>query len=1087
VSNAATAGAADILQWIGDAPVLDALRSRVREGGTVRVAGTAGSSASVLALMLISDLLTSGRSVLIVCAHLDEAEQVAAELESCGVDAQVLAAMEIMPGETSVRLDLVAERLVLLRELVSQPGPMVVVASISALMQGLPAAEVMETLVRTIRCGQQLDPQEFASWLIAAGYERTQAVETPGEFSVRGGIIDVFPPGGEAFRIDLFGEEVEGIFAMDVASMASDRRLDKVDVIGGMPAAEVVRLGKTILSDHLPAGSVAMLFEPAEIVEQGRAYYDRVLDAQSISGPPAVLASIERASAAVVHMGRFTGAAAGDVTLSIESLPIFPEESSHAIRELCRMACDTCEAVLLVRNAGEAQRAAELIESAGGNVPVRVMTLDRGFIWTREDGSSRMLVPYHELLHRWNMVRRKRRMTGDRAIDAFTALQAGDFVVHRDHGIAKFLALRTIDDNGEEYLVLEFAKGSRLNVPASRIDAVQRYVGASGGKPELSVMGGRRWKVQKERAADAVAELAAEMLRVQAVRASMPGIRFPADTPWQREFEAEFPWDETEDQVSAIAAVKRDMESARPMDRLICGDVGFGKTEVAIRAAFKAVECGRQVAILVPTTILAEQHERTFRARFAGYPFHVAGLSRFRSRAEVRRILDETASGRIDVVVGTHRLLGADVVFRDLGLVIIDEEQRFGVEHKQKLLSLRATADVLTLTATPIPRTLHMAMLGLRDISSLTTPPADRRAIVTDVIPWNPQRVRMILERELAREGQVFYVHNRVHDIQSVAAEVASLVPDARILVGHGRMRSGELERVMLAFVRGEADILVSTTIIESGLDIPRANTMIIHDADMFGLAELHQLRGRVGRFRHRAYCYLILPRNRTVSDVARRRLEALESFSMLGSGFRIALRDLELRGAGNLLGAEQSGHISAVGYEMYCRLLEEAVERLRTGSAVRSLDAQIDLGFGGLIPRGYLPIDGRRMDAYRRLSQATDQEALDRLRKDLVDAYGPLPRRVEVLFDLAEIRLHAAAAGIRRIVVEDRDVVYVVSDPAALERRFAGMRGPMRVVGEPDAEGCVHVYHRPPPRYMEPDSLRTWLRRRLAGRDDPS
>jgi transcription-repair coupling factor (superfamily II helicase) len=579
-----------------------------------------------------------------------------------------------------------------------------------------------------------------------------------------------------------------------------------------------------------------------------------------------------------------------------------------------------------------------------------------------------------------------------------------------------------------------------------------------------------------------VRDLAAEMLRLQAARESQPGIRFPGDTAWQHEFEAEFPYEETEDQLAAIAAVKRNMADERPMDRLVCGDVGFGKTEVAIRAAFKAVEYGKQVALLVPTTVLAEQHERTFRQRFADYPFLIETISRFRTAREQKEILQKLKRGRLDVVIGTHRLLSKDVDFADLGLVVIDEEQRFGVEHKQTLLGFRATCDVLTLSATPIPRTLHMALLGLRDISSLSTPPLDRRAIVTEVIPYNTQRIRQAIARELAREGQVFFVHNRVHNIQSVADDVQRMAPEARVIVGHGQMPTRQLESVMLKFVRGEADILVCTTIIESGIDIPTANTMVINDAHMFGLSELHQLRGRVGRYKHRAYCYLLLPKNRTVSEKAMKRLQAVEDFSMLGAGFKIALRDLEIRGAGNLLGAEQSGHIAAVGYEMYCQLLEQAVAELKKERKVRAVDTTVDLGVTGSLPRGYIPSDARRMDAYRRVSQANDHEALEKIRGDLISAYGDLPQRTEILFDLAEIRISATQLGVRFITRHEDDIIFRTSRPGDLEDHMRGAKGTLRMVGDVDAAGLMTVYYRPPKAFLEAPSLLTVLRRRLRG-----
>ncbi|MCW5766400.1 MAG: DEAD/DEAH box helicase, partial [Phycisphaeraceae bacterium] len=540
--------------------------------------------------------------------------------------------------------------------------------------------------------------------------------------------------------------------------------------------------------------------------------------------------------------------------------------------------------------------------------------------------------------------------------------------------------------------------------------------------------------------------------------------------------------DETEDQLAALAEIKRDMQRPRPMDRLLCGDVGYGKTELAIRAAFKAVEYGKQAAVLVPTTVLAEQHERTFAGRFRDYPFRVASLSRFKTDAEIRATLVELAAGRVDVIIGTHRLLSKDVRFADLGLVIIDEEQRFGVEHKERLLALRMTVDVLTLSATPIPRTLHMSMLGLRDISSLATAPTDRRAVVTEVAPPNPARLQQVIRRELARQGQVFYVHNRVHDILSVADDVRRLVPEARIVVGHGQMADGELERVMLAFMRREADILVSTTIIESGIDIPTANTMIIADADRFGLADLHQLRGRVGRSSQRAYCYLLLPERRPLKENARQRLLAIEQFSMLGAGFKIAMRDLEIRGAGNLLGAEQSGHIAAVGYDMYCRLLDRAVKQLRNEATAAPSETSVEIGVRAVIPKAYIPSDRRRLEAYRRLAVAETAEELARVERDLANAYGPLPDPVQRLIGLAAVRVGARLVGVRSIFVRERDVILRTADGPATVERFTGAPGKATLLPSASPDQPAEVYYRPDnPAGLEPRTLLTVLRARLA------
>jgi transcription-repair coupling factor (superfamily II helicase) len=516
------------------------------------------------------------------------------------------------------------------------------------------------------------------------------------------------------------------------------------------------------------------------------------------------------------------------------------------------------------------------------------------------------------------------------------------------------------------------------------------------------------------------------------------------------------------------------MTLPKPMDRLLCGDVGYGKTEMAMRAAFKAVEAGKQVAVLVPTTVLAEQHERSFKERMKAYPFTIESLSRFKTSREAKLILEGLKAGDTDIVIGTHKLIGKEVKFADLGLVVIDEEQRFGVTHKEKLKQLRKQVDVLTMSATPIPRTLHMSMLGLRDISSLTTPPQDRRSIVTEVLAFDDQRIKLAILRELQREGQIYFVHNRISDIKDVAAMIQSLVPDARILVGHGQMEEGELEKVMLKFIRHEADVLVSTTIIESGLDIPNANTMFVNNGDRFGLSELHQLRGRVGRYKHRAYCYLLLPPDRPLTQIASKRLKAIEEFSHLGAGFKIAMRDLELRGAGNILGPEQSGHIAAVGYEMYCQLLEEAVRQLKNEPTPTRPEAHVEIDITSFIPKAYIQNDRQRMDVYRRLTRCTSVEMIGQLKQDVTDAFGEPPRQMEVMYALTELRLLASHFGIDSIVRKPPDVVLGVRDAKAAAVALAKAPGTLRVID------TSTIYLRPPVVFIEPEPLLLTLRNLL-------
>jgi transcription-repair coupling factor (superfamily II helicase) len=587
-------------------------------------------------------------------------------------------------------------------------------------------------------------------------------------------------------------------------------------------------------------------------------------------------------------------------------------------------------------------------------------------------------------------------------------------------------------------------------VPIAKIDLVQKYVGGGKSAPALSKIGSSSWEKRKQRVAEAVVDLAGELIDIQAARATEPGIAFPADdSHWMAEFEAAFPYQETPDQLSAIDAVKADMAKPRPMDRLICGDVGYGKTEVAMRAAFKAVDAGKQVAVLVPTTVLAEQHHRTFTGRMAEFPFSIEVVNRFRARGEIREVLKRAAAGSVDILIGTHRIVQKDVSFRDLGLVIIDEEQRFGVEDKEWLKSLRATVDVLTLTATPIPRTLHMSLLGIRDISNLETPPPDRKAIETRITRFDTEMIKRAIHRELNRDGQVFFVHNRVYDIASVADRVQSIVPEARIVIAHGQMGGEALERAMLSFVRHEADILVATTIIESGLDIPNVNTIFINEADKYGLADMHQLRGRVGRYKHRAYAYLLLESDRPVTPNAVKRLKAIEEFTELGAGFKIALRDLEIRGAGNILGPEQSGHIESVGYELYCSLLESAVRGLTGKPEKPAFDCSIELAWKAYLPKSYVPGPRVKVELYRRLGRLRSLDRLADFRQELVDRFGPLPPPAENLIFETELRILAGRWQLERIHVEDEYAVLTYRDPQRIQNLARLRRGQVRIVDE--------------------------------------
>ncbi|HHT9147281.1 MAG TPA: transcription-repair coupling factor, partial [Candidatus Wunengus sp. YC61] len=610
------------------------------------------------------------------------------------------------------------------------------------------------------------------------------------------------------------------------------------------------------------------------------------------------------------------------------------------------------------------------------------------------------ILAHHEIFHRYKQRREVKKPIQTRAIDSFLDLKKGDCVVHISHGIGRFLGMETLEEEGykREYLIIEYDEGTKIYVPATKIELVQKYIGSSDHRPRLDKIGSKYWGIRKKRAENAATDIASDLLHVQALRNAKEGIVYPNDTDWQREFEAEFIYEETPDQIQVIHDIKKDMESKRPMDRLICGDVGYGKTELAMRSAFKSVMFGKQVAVLVPTTILAQQHYSTFSERMADYPVKIDVLSRFKTRKEQKETLEKTSAGLVDILIGTHRLLQKDVYFKDLGLVIIDEEQRFGVEHKERLKKFRQMVDVLTLTATPIPRTLHMSLLGIKDISSLNTPPLGRQAIHTQIIRYDPERIRQAIRQELNRDGQVYFVHNRVYNIERVARNLSEIVPEARIMTVHGQMDEKLMEQRMRAFVDGQADILVATTIIESGLDIPNVNTIFINCADTFGLADLHQLRGRVGRYKHRAYAYIILPNDRPITPEAEKRVKAIEEFAELGAGFRIAMRDLEIRGAGNFLGTEQHGHIAAVGYEMYCRLLELAVRKAKHETIEEPFDVSISLKLESFIPKSYIPEDALKMDIYRRLNRSTTFDEVRNIAGEITDRFGDIPLPVKNL-----------------------------------------------------------------------------------------
>ena len=930
-----------------------------------------------------------------------------------------------------------------------QRDPLVIATSIQALLQPVPEPGELIRNTRVLRVGDVMEPQELMRWLAENGFHSVSAVALPGEMALRGGILDIFAAQWrDPVRIEFFGDSIESIRRFELASQRSLEQLEAVDLSLVSPTAA----SRGHFAQHLPESACFFWIELEELREHAQRYRERLERPEEIHDFEAVTAEAARFGS-VAAWALAPGSLGPTCRLQIESVERFSGDIAKVRDELDAVG-DGREVFVVCQTEAEAQRLGELFAATRlareGRLFFPLGRLAHGFHLLPE---RLVLVSSNELFHRTD-VRRVAPRRLSKPIDSFSELREGSLVVHVSHGIARYRGMKLLekDQQVEEHLVLEFQDEVKLYVPTSKIHLVQKYLGGSRAKPRLAKLGGRLWGRQKQLVERAVTDLAAEMLEIQAIRASRPGIAFPPDTEWQREFDASFPYQETEDQLAAIEAIKQDMRDSRPMDRLICGDVGFGKTELAMRAAFKAVDAGYQVAVLVPTTVLAEQHYRTFCERMAEYPFAIARLSRFATRKEQAEILERLAAGSIDIVIGTHRLAQPDVRFRNLGLVVIDEEQRFGVEIKERLKALRQSVDVLTMTATPIPRTLHMALLGLRDICNLQTPPEDRLAVETHVTRFDPRLIRQAVLRELNRQGQVFFVHNRVHDIESLAERLRQIVPEARLAIGHAQMPDDELERVMLDFLDRRYDILLSTTIVESGLDIPNANTMFIDEADRYGLADLHQLRGRVGRYKHRAYCYLLVDPTKPIPPSAARRLRAIEEFSELGAGFAVAMRDLEIRGAGNLLGTEQSGHIAMVGYELYCQLLEQAVAKLKHCPPKQVFDVDLDLPGEAYLPRSYVPGMREKIDLYRRLARACSGEDLKELEAELLDRFGPMPPMVRRLLTLQAIRIAAQRWLIASIRLEDCFVVFGYMSAPLIHQLAARHRGRLRVADDRSA-----------------------------------
>jgi len=979
------------------------------------------------------------RRVWIVAANLRGQEQIHNELLNWHPEALFLPEVEISAAENILPdAEIAADRLQALQQLMEMETGAIVLTAAS-LNDAVPAPDALKAITLELTRGQALAMEELVQRLAAAGYERVPQVALRGQFAVRGGIVDLFSwQHSIPLRIEFFGDEIESLRHFDLDSQTSVQRVETASVLLGDPDAAKPA--------EAPARTKRRVAKPVT-VREFIGSEDLVVDMQAgIDWAP--LAITEEAAegtgeedfstAFFEHgLGEFE---AGDLVIEAGKRQRF-------LRQLAEWLEQGWRVVIFCNNEGEVERFRDLLpepELSHPRLTLIVGGIGGGFTFP---AGKLAVLSDAELFGRYRNTRARRlamrraREQANRAQIDFSELNEGDYVVHLEHGIARFRGLSKFARSGgaeeEEVLVLEFANDARLYAPLEQSHLVSRYVGVGKRNPALSELGNAGWAKAKAKAERAVVDYAAKLLAVHAERETAMGFAFPPDNKWQQEFERSFLFKETPDQVTAIADAKSDMEGEQPMDRLICGDVGFGKTEVAIRAAFKAVMGGKQVAILVPTTVLAQQHYQTFRERMSDYPITVEMLSRFRTAAQQREVVEKLADGSVDIVVGTHRLVSRDVRFKNLGLVVIDEEQRFGVLHKEKFKELFNLVDVLTLSATPIPRTLYLSLMGAKDISVIETPPQNRIPTETIICGYDERVIRDAIQRELARQGQVFFLHNRVGTIDAMQAKLKALLPKARILVGHGQMEERELEEVMRRFVAGEADVLLSTTIIESGLDIPNANTIVIDRADRFGLADLYQLRGRVGRAQHKAYAYLMIPRD-LVHTGARKRINAIKQYSSLGAGFKIAMRDLEIRGAGNILGTQQSGHIVAIGFDLYCQLLKQAIGKLK-GERVRPrIELPVSLDFAAtteaeylrrdrnrpcapaFLPTGYISEPVTRIQAYRALAEVTTQEQLDKLAGTWRDRFGHLPAAAENLLLLNAVKLAAAAKKMTRVEVKD-------------------------------------------------------------------
>lgn len=1052
---------------------------------------------------------------------------------------------------------LTRERILVWKKLLCRE-PVTVVTTFDGLMNRMAELKYFAEAVQTFRVGDELDLDRTRKQLVRMGYVSNYQVEAPGEFAIRGGIVDIFPLTEEnPFRMELWGDSIDSLRSFEASSQRSIENLEEIVVY---PAAEFVLTeeirerglkklrqeakrvegrfreemrseeahrvktaaqnleeeirelggganldsslsyfyeeGVGLLDYFDPEETAVILDEPARLMEKARvteqefreSMEQRLEKGYILPGQSNALMTGKEIVSKLVRCHCLALTAldmkvkdmdiAARYYVQVQGVNSYNNSYPTLVKDLQQYKKQGCRVVLLSASRTRAEHLAKDLLEEGLNCyysndfdrelqPGEVMTaygkVKRGYAYPM---LKFVVISESDIFGQEKKKRKKQRRYEGEKIQSFRDLQVGDYVVHENHGLGIYRGIEKIevDKKTKDYIKIEYAKGGNLYILATQLELIQKYAGSDARKPKLNRLGSPEWEKTKTKVRGAVKEIAHELVELYAVRQHKEGYVYGPDTVWQKEFEEMFPFEETEDQELAIEATKRDMESSKIMDRLICGDVGYGKTEVAIRAAFKAVQEGKQVVYLVPTTILAQQHYNTFAQRMKDFPVRVDLLCRFRSAREQKKTIEDLGKGMVDIVIGTHRVLSQDVKFKDLGLLIIDEEQRFGVAHKEKIKQMKQDVDVLTLTATPIPRTLHMSLIGIRDMSVLEEPPMDRMAIQTYVMEYNEEMVREAINRELSRDGQVYYVFNRVNQIADMAAKIAELVPEASVAFAHGQMRERELEDIMYQFINGEIDVLVSTTIIETGLDISNVNTMIIHDADNMGLSQLYQLRGRVGRSNRTAYAFLMYRRDKLLKEVAEKRLAAIREFTDLGSGFKIAMRDLEIRGAGNLLGAQQSGHMEAVGYDLYCKLLNQAVKQEQGCPEEESFDTTVDVQTDAFIPSDYIPNEAQKLDIYKRIAAIENDSESDEMLDELTDRFGDPPRSVTNLLAIARIKSMAHQVYMKEIVERGDTIRFVMYekaqvDPAMIPELVEKYRNAVRFV--PDREGPYFLMDR--------------------------